>query len=117
MVLLLGVLVEMQVLEQFIECIGLLVELVMLCEGLVYVGVEFIEDKSCFLGIVLRGSDDLLLFVLEWLDVIVLGVDLGEVVFCFMYSFFVSVLVIDFVMVVYLFDIVWVFVECIFDLW
>lgn len=117
MVSLSGALAETQVPEQFIERTGLPVELATLCEGLVYVGAEFIEDKSRPSGIALRGSDDLLSFALEWLDAIALGADLGEVVPRFMHSFLASVLATDFAMAAHLSDTVRASAERILDLW
>ena len=98
MVSLAGTLAETQVPEQFIARTGLPVELATLCEGLVYAGVEFSEDKSAPFGLAMRGDAAIMAFAMEWLDAIPAGADLGDVVPRFMHGFLASVLVPDFAM-------------------
>ena len=91
-----GTLAETQVPEQFIERTGLPVELATLCEGLVYSGIEFSEDKSAPFGLTMRGSEAILAFAMEWLEAIPVGADLEGVVPRFMHSFLARVLAPDF---------------------
>lgn len=92
MVSLSGALAETQVPEEFVDRTGLPVELVTLCEGLVYAGAEFSEDKNAHLGLATRGGESILAFAIEWLDAIPVGADLGDVVPRFMLGFLASVL-------------------------
>ncbi len=98
MVSIAGTLAETQNPEQFIERTGLPVELASLCEGLVYSGAEFSEDKNAPLGMAMRGSEAILGFAIEWLEAIAVGADLGDVVPRFMHSFLTCVLAPDFAM-------------------
>ncbi len=98
MVSLSGALSETQVPEQFIERTGLPVELATLCEGMVFAGAEFSEDKSARLGLALRGAKQILAFAIEWLDAIPVGADLRDVVPRFMHGFLSDVLAPDFAM-------------------
>lgn len=98
MVSLAGALAETQVPQEFVERTGLPVELAALCEGLVYAGAEFSEDKSAPSGLAIRGSEAIMGFAMEWLDAIPVGADLGDVVPRFMQGFLAGVLAPDFVM-------------------
>lgn len=98
MVSLSGTLAQTQLPEQFIERTGVPVELATLCEGLVYSGVEFSEDKSAPLGLAMRGGEAIMAFAMEWLDAIPVGADLRAVVPRFMHGFLASVLAPDFAM-------------------
>lgn len=98
MVSLAGALAETQVPELFIERTGLPVELATLCEGLIYAGVDFSEDKSAPSGLAVRGSEAIMAFAMDWLNAIPVGADLGDVVPRFMHNFLASVLAPDFVM-------------------
>src|SRR6185503_3207643 len=91
-----GALAETQDPELFVERTGLPVALGALCEGLIYVGLEFRDDKNSPLGFSVHGSDTILSFGLEWLDAINVGDDLGDVVPRFMHAFLSSVLASDF---------------------
>lgn len=93
-----GTLAQTQDPAQFTERTGLPVELAMLCEGLVYTGVEFSEDKSAPSGLVIRGSEDIMAFAMDWLDAIPVGADLGGVVPRFMHDYLAGILAPDFVM-------------------
>jgi hypothetical protein len=102
MVSLSGALAETQVPEEFVERTGLPVELGTLCEGLVYVGVEFSEDKNGPLGIAIQGGESILAFAIEWLEAIPVGVDLCGVVPRFMHGFLASVVAPGFPMAAHL---------------
>lgn len=93
-----GTLGQTQDPAQFIERTGLPVELAMLCDGLLYTGVEFTEDKSAPSGLAIRGSEDIMAFAMDWLNAIPVGADLGGVVPRFMHDFLASVMAPDFVM-------------------
>lgn len=93
-----GTLAQTQDPAQFTERTGLPVELAMLCEGLVYTGVEFTEDKSAPCGLTVRGSEDIMAFAMDWLNAIPVGADLSGVVPRFMHDFLAGVLAPDFVM-------------------
>lgn len=93
-----GTLAQTQDPAQFTERTGLPVELAMLCEGLIYTGVEFTEDKSAPSGLAIQGSKDIMAFAMDWLDAIPVGADLGGVVPRFMHDFLASALAPDFVM-------------------
>ncbi|KAB8043387.1 hypothetical protein [Janthinobacterium aquaticum] len=102
MVTMSGILAETQDPEQFIERTGLPLELAILCEGVVYSGVEFSEDENGPWGMSMQGSVPILAFAMEWLDAIAVGADLGGVVPRFMHSFLASVLAPDFAMAAHL---------------
>jgi hypothetical protein len=112
-----GALAETQVPDQFIERTGLPIELTTLCEGLVYAGAEFTEDKSAPSGLAMRGGDAVMAFAMEWLDAIPVGADLGNVVPRFMHSFLASVLAPDFAMAVHVSPAVRACAERILGLW
>jgi len=117
MVSLSGALAETQDPEQFIERTGLPLELAALCEGLVYAGAGFSEDKSAPFGLAMRGSEAILAFAMEWLDAIPVGADLGDVVPSFMHSFLASVLAPDFAMAAHMSPAVRACAERILGLW
>lgn len=117
MVSLSGALAETQDPELFVERTGLPVELGTLCEGLIYVGLEFFEDKDALLGLGMRGGDPIFSFAMEWIDAIPVGANLGGVVPRFMRSFLASVLANDFVMAVHVESSVRAAAERILDLW
>jgi hypothetical protein len=117
MVSLSGALAETQVPEQFIERTGLPVELATLCEGLIYSGVEFSEDKSAPSGLAMRGGESIMAFATEWLDAIPVGADLGSVVPRFMHRFLSSVMAPDFPMVAHVSPTVRACAEGIAGLW
>jgi hypothetical protein len=98
MVSLAGTLAQTQDPAQFTERTGLPVELAILCEGLVYTGVEFTEDETAPWRVGIRGSEDIMAFAMDWLNAIPVGADLGNVVPRFMHDFLASVLAPDFVM-------------------
>ncbi|MCE4556660.1 hypothetical protein [Pelomonas cellulosilytica] len=98
MVSLSGTLAETQVPHEFVERTGLPLELATLCEGVVYAGVDFSEDKSKPAGLAISGSDATMAFAMKWLDAIAVGADLGDVVPRFMLGFLSGVLARDFVM-------------------
>ncbi len=117
MVSLAGTLAETQVPEQFIERTGLPVELAILCEGLVYGGAVFSEDKSAPFGLVIRGGEAIMAFAIEWLEAIPVGADLGDVVPRFMHGFLAGVLAPDFAMVAHVPPAVRACAERILGLW
>ncbi|WP_026096513.1 hypothetical protein [Ideonella sp. B508-1] len=102
MVSLSGALAETQDPEEFTARTGLPIELATLCEGLVYMGVEFGEDKSTPLGLAMKGGDAITGFAMAWLEAIPVGADLGHAVPCFMHSFLASILAHDFAMAAHL---------------
>lgn len=102
MVSLSGALAETQVPEEFVERTGLPVELATLCEGLVFAGAEFSDDKNAHRGIAVRGGESILAFAIEWLDAIPVGADLGDVVPRFMHGFLASVVEPGFAMAAHL---------------
>lgn len=112
-----GALAETQDPQLFVERTGLPVELGSLCEGLVYVGLEFREDESAPLGFTTHGGDAVLSFGMEWLDTITVGQDLGDVVPRFMQSFLTRVLASDFAMAAHVEAPVRAAAERILDFW
>lgn len=117
MVSLSGTLAQTQVPEEFVERTGLPVELASLCESLVFAGVELSEDKSAPSGLVIRGSEAIMAFAMDWLDAIPVGADLGDVVPRFMHGFLASVLAPDFAMAAHVSPAVRACAERILGLW
>ena len=112
-----GTLAQTQIPEQFVERTGLPVELAALCEGLVYSGAEFREDKAAPFGLAMRGSEAILAFAIEWLEAIPVGADLGDVVPRFMHGFLAGVVAPDFAMEAHLSPSVRTSAERILGLW
>jgi hypothetical protein len=76
--------VESQDGDVFQQRTGIPLELAMLCEALIAVGVDLRPDETQPGGFVMRGAPSILSFGMEWLDAIPPGADLSVVVPRFM---------------------------------
>ena len=91
-----GALAHTQDIDVFAMTTGIPHELAMLCEAVISAGVSLATDPGPPPTFVLKGSDKVLSFGMEWLDAIRPGADLGEVVPQFMVWFMKRVLSADF---------------------